>query len=295
MIYKNSNVWKIVREILEISQPTVTATHHLVPGKAAAGPPDRVVGPVVRAVRAEMRKTARLGTNKAARTPTRSLNPTRKRTSASASSRGSHEWSVGNQWVYARLSTHTRPLSVTCTRVPPRSHAIRRVSASSCFFLAATRRVEEKLRAAFEQVGIVGIVGIVGGFNWVQWGVWWERCGIVYFSYGIGIFVKRESWTDEVLDEKFRNDCIYIFEESWGGKEFWKNLNLKIRKLVGSCENVFDEIIYNLWSIKLYYPNQVWNELNRYVPSNDWFLVFSFIKKYIQFLWNMFLAIHFFI
>lgn len=74
----------------------------------------------MRAVRAEMRKTARLGTNKAARTPTRSLNPTRKRTAASASShdpRGSHEWSVGNQWAYARLSTHAPLRSVTCTRV----------------------------------------------------------------------------------------------------------------------------------------------------------------------------------
>lgn len=30
-----------------------------------------------------------------------------------------------------------------------------------------------------------------------------------------------------------------------------------LRKLVGSCENVFDEISYNSWSIKLCYSNQV--------------------------------------
>lgn len=198
-IYKNSNVRKIVREILEISQPTVTATHHLVPGKAAAGPPDRVVGPVVRAVRAEMRKTARLGTNKAARTPTRSLNPTRKRTSASASSRGSHEWSVGNQWVYARLSTHTRPLSVTCTRVPPRSHAIRRVSASSCFFLAATPDAWRKNCALpsnkLESLGLLesleGLIGFNGVFDGRDAG---HRLSISR--------MELEYCTDEVLDEK---------------------------------------------------------------------------------------------
>lgn len=93
-----------------------------------------------RAVGAEMRKTARLGTNKAARTPTR----------ASASSHGSHEWSVGNQWAYARASLPTRSAR-SRARVPLRSHA------SSCFPPRFSTRGREKLR--FSLRGLIG-------FNW---------------------------------------------------------------------------------------------------------------------------------
>lgn len=59
--------------------------------------------------------------------------------------------------------------------VHARSASLSRDTPRIRFFLLLprrdARRVEEKLRAAFEQVGIVGIVGIVEGFNWVQWGV----------------------------------------------------------------------------------------------------------------------------
>lgn len=47
---------------------------------------------------------------------------------------------------------------------------------------------------------------------------------------------------------------IYVYSKK---VEEIRSFGKILRKLVGSCENVFDEIIYNLWSIKLYYPNQV--------------------------------------
>lgn len=129
----------------------------------------------MRAVRAEMRKTARLGTNKAARTPTRSLNPTRKRTAASASShdpRGSHEWSVGNQWAYARLSTHA-------TR-SARSRA-RAFSASRYPLLPDPlfqTRVTEKLRSLRA--------------SWNRWDSW-RGGGLIAFDRGLmGVLVRGE-------------------------------------------------------------------------------------------------------
>ena len=103
---------------LDTSTSSTSSDKQCYRGRKAARFHRQIPGPT-RAVEPEMRKTVRLGTNKARRTPTRALLPHGRYARVRFLSRSADPWMVREaiNGAYARLLTRVHPLeSATCTR-----------------------------------------------------------------------------------------------------------------------------------------------------------------------------------